>query len=272
MNSQEPKKETYLENILGMRANVEPCFNQKIVQSTTMNNQLKVRENVQLSCLQPGANPMPHPNFGTQGNGKQNNDEVLNSALLENLTALAKLDELTSQSNHPLMDMPNNAFQNIAGNKGDGYFSRNPGQELFHRSFTNMGYNTENYPQNPRYNGQQRTYQQQSPSSNHVDQQSALMQLAAIAAASEQQNSPFGPSPRSMKPSNSPPFSMHGNGGFNTGMVERNRSMAVGGRGSPSLSQYAMDQFAHVQDNIRFFGGKYQISAKGVQICRYLIG
>ena len=250
-----------------------PSFNQKIIQSTTMNNQLKVPENGQLSCLQPGASPMPHPNFGTQGNGKQNNDEVLNSALLENLTALAKLDELTSQSNQPHMDMPNNAFQNIPGNKGDGYFSRNPGQELFHRSFTNTGYNTENYPQNPRYNGQQRAYQQQSPISNHhVDQQSALMQLAAIAAASEQQNSPFGPSPRSMKSSNSQPFSMHGNGGFNTGMVERNRSMTVGGRGSPSLSQYAMDQFAHVQDNMRFFGGQYQISTngQGLRFCNML--
>lgn len=222
-----------------------------------MNNQLKVPENIQRSCLQPGVNQIPQANFGSQNNGKhQNDDGMLNSALLENLTALAKLDELTSQSNQPIMDMPNNLYQNVgAGGRGEGYFNRSHGQEQFHRTFTNNGYQAENFPLNHRYNGQQRAYQQQITSNNHgSDQQSALLQLAAMAAASDHQHSPFAPSPRSMKSTNSP-FSMQGASGFNTGMVERNRSMTVGGRGSPSFNQYAMDPMTQAQDNMRLFRG-----------------
>ena len=223
--------------------------NQKMNQST-FEPQPKISENLQLGMNQH----MENSNFGKQNN----EDGMLNSALLENLTALAKLDELSSQSNQSLMDMPNNILQNSgATNKGDGHFNRNQGQELFQRTFPNNCHPMENFPPNHRYNGQQKIYQQQNLSSNlPSDQQTALLQLAAIAAASEQQNSPFGPSPRSMKSPNSYPFSMQANSGFNTGMVERHRGMAVGGRGSPSFGQYGMDPMTHVQDNMRYFRGK----------------
>ena len=223
--------------------------NQKMNQST-FEPQPKISENLQLGMNQH----MENSNFGKQNN----EDGMLNSALLENLTALAKLDELSSQSNQSLMDMPNNILQNSgATNKGDGHFNRNQGQELFQRTFPNNCHPMENFPPNHRYNGQQKIYQQQNLSSNlPSDQQTALLQLAAIAAASEQQNSPFGPSPRSMKSPTSYPFSMQANSGFNTGMVERHRGMAVGGRGSPSFGQYGMDPMTHVQDNMRYFRGK----------------
>ena len=247
---------------------------QKMNHPSPINNQMKAPESIQHGCLPPGSNQMSHANFGSQNNGKQQNDDgMLNSALLENLTALAKLDELTSQSNQPIMDMPNNLFQNVgAANRVDGFLNRGNGQEVFQRTFTNNGYQAENFPQNHRYNGQQRAYQQQITGNHHgSDQQSALLQLAAMAAAAEHQNSPFGPSSRGMKSSSSP-FSMQGSSGFNTGMVERHRSMTVGGRGSPSMNQYAMDPVAQAQDNMRFFRGKifqlvscYIISKKKVE-------
>lgn len=248
LSSQEQKQGIFLENMLSMPGILGSAPNQKMNHST-FDPQPKISENLQLGVNQ---------NMETSNFGKQNNEDgMLNSALLENLTALAKLDELSSQSNQSLMDMPNNMLQNSgAANKGDGHFNRNQGQELFQRTFPNNGYPMENFPPNYRYNGQQKMYQQQNPSSNlPSDQQTALLQLAAIAAASEQQNSPFGPSPRSMKSPNSYPFSMQANSGFNTGMVERHRGMAVGGRGSPSFGQYGMDPMTHVQDNMRYFRG-----------------
>ena len=251
MNSQEQKQGTFLENMLSMPGILGSVSSPKMNHSPTFDPQPKISENVQLGVNQ---------NMETSNFGKQNNDDgMLNSALLENLTALVKLDELSSQSNQSLMDMPNNIFQNSGvTNKGDGHFNRNQGQELFQRTFPSNGYPMENFPPNYRYNGQQKIYQQQNPSSHlPSDQQTALLQLAAIAAASEQQNSPFGPSPRSMKSPTSYPFPMQANSGFNTGMVERHRGMAVGGRGSPSFGQYGMDPMPHMQDNMRFFRGKF---------------
>ena len=250
LNSQEQKQGAFLEKMLEMPGIMGPSSNQKM-NHPSVNSQLKMSENVQ-----PGLNHLNHSDMRSPSYGKQNHEDViLNSALLENLTALAKLDELTSQSNQPLMDMSSNMYQNSAvANKGDGYFNRNRGQELYQRNFSN-NYPMEPFPPNLRYNGQQRAYHQQIPSNNlPSDQQSALLQLAAMAAASEQQNSPFGPGHRNMKSTNSSPFSMQGNSGFNTGMVERHRGMAVGGRGSPSFGQYGMDPMA--QENIRFFRGK----------------
>ena len=229
--------------------------------SMAVNSQAKFSENAHQSIFQQDANPNCQAIFG-QNEVKPNNENgMLNSALMENLTALAKLDQLSSEQHQPA-DLPY-IYQNAGMGSGEVNFTRSQSQAIIQRNSNNSGYQMgAHYPSNQRCNNQ-RNYHQQIQSNSLVpsDQQSALLQLAAIAAASEQQHSPIGASsqfgpPRGINTAGSSSFSMQGNPSFSSGMIERHRNMPFGGRGSPSFGQYGMDSMTHSQENMRFFRGK----------------
>ena len=90
--------------------------------------------------------------------------------------------------------------------------------------------------------------------------QSALLQLAAMTAASEQQqssrpNSQY-TSSRSVNSAGSSTFGMPVHQNLTSGIMERHRNMPAGGRGSPSFGNYPMDSISHMHDNMRYFRGK----------------
>jgi hypothetical protein len=187
-------------------------------------------------------------------------NRALPSALMENLTALAKLDQLSCEQQQPASHMSHNIYQNISNSfLGSEKSTRNLGQGVLQSNMSNndyqMGANSRNLQ---RYNNQQSYQQTQSIGSPSTDQPSVLLQLAAMAAASDQQHN-FGSSSnfgtRAMSAANSPNYPTTPNQNFASGIMDRYRNMPMGGRGSPSFGQCGTESMAHIQENPKYYRG-----------------
>jgi len=229
--------------------------------TNALNNQIKFSENMQQSNPQ-GATSNSQESIFRQNDLKSNADNgVLNSALMENLTALVKLDQLTSEKQQTRLELPLMYHNMAVGAGGDVKHTHNESHELFQRNTNTSGYQVgETFSQYQRYNSQQRNYQHQNHSNILASpDQSALLQLAAMTAASEQQQSrpcsQFSSS-RGMNSAGPSTFGVPGHQNATSGIIERHRIMQAGGRGSPSFGQYSMDSMNPIHDNMRFFRGK----------------
>ena len=231
--------------------------------TNVLSNQTKFSENMQQSNIPQGATSNSQESIFRQNDVKANADNgVLNSALMENLTALVKLDQLTSEKQQTRLELPHMYHNMSVGAGGDVKHAHNESHELFQRNTNTSGYQgRENFSQYQRYNSQQGNYQHQNQSNILASpDQSALLQLAAMTAASEQQQSSRPSSQvsssRGMNSLGSSTFGMPGHQNVTSGIIERHRNMQVGGRGSPSFGQYPIDSMSLNHDNMRYFRGK----------------
>ena len=194
--------------------------------------------------------------------GKSYTDNVAaNSALIENLTALAKLDQLESEQQQPSINISHQNPYNLSQVTGADGNMRSQPVDSFHRTTCNNGYPMgTNWNQDQRFNVQPRSCQQhihpQTCAAN--EQQNMLLQIAALVAASEQQRSTSGISsicpPRAQNPvgSSQPPM-MPSTQSFRSGINEYHRHMPIGGRGSPMFGH--IDSMNPVNER-RMFRGK----------------
>ena len=116
--------------------------------TNAMRNQPKFPEYIHQSNTPQGGSSSPQANIFGQNEVKSSTDNgMLSSALMENLTALAKLDQLTSEQQPPLIDLQH-MYQNIGANSGgDTKVTRHGSQELFQRPMnTSSNQLGENFP------------------------------------------------------------------------------------------------------------------------------
>ena len=224
-------------------------------------DQYKMQAKMRQPLSHQGMNANSQLNIYGQKDVKRSyENRALPSALMENLTALAKLDQLSCEQQQTASHMSHNIYQNNSNScVGSEKPTRNLGPGVLQSNMSNndyqMGANSRNLQ---RYNNQQSYQQNQTIGSPSTDQQSVLLQLAAMAAASDQQHH-FGSSSnfgtRAMSAANSPNYPTTPNQNFASGIMDRYRNMPMGGRGSPSFGQCGAESMAQIQENPKYYRG-----------------